>query len=81
MPTPSAFSAPCTTRKSVARGLRRETCWMAMPSPTVSIAPTIVTIMKAGRSAQNSTPGVRFKPGHERNGTPTQGASMMVYKS
>ena len=48
---------------------------MATPSPIVSMAPTKVTTTNAGRSAQNSGPGVRSSPGHEPNGTPTQGAS------
>ena len=37
--------------------------------------------MKAGNSAQNSTPGVRSKPGHEPSDTPTQGAWMTACKS
>ena len=44
---------------------------MATPSPIVSMAPTKVTTTNAGRSAQNSGPGVRSSPGHEPNGTPT----------
>ena len=76
LPSPSAFRHPCTTRKSVACGLRRETPWIATPSPTVSMAPTMVTATKAGSSAQNSTPGVTSSPGHEERGTPIQGASM-----
>ena len=74
-PTPSALRAPCTTRKSVARGLRRETRWMATPSPMVSMAPTRVTTTNAGSRAQNSTPGLTSNPGHELRGAPTQGAS------
>ncbi len=74
-PTPSALRAPCTTRKSVARGLRWETRWMATPSPMVSMARTRVTTTKAGSSAQNSTPGVTSNPGHDPRATPTHGAS------
>ena len=80
-PTPSALSAPWTTRKSVACGLRRETRWMAMPSPMVSTAPTMVTTTKAGRSVQNSLPGVRSIPGHELAGMPTQAASATCWAS
>ena len=47
---------------------------MATPSPMVSIAPTRVTTTNAGRSAQNSTPGVRSSPGQEPRGAPTQDA-------
>ena len=80
-PTPSAFRAPWTTRKSVARGVRCKTLWIAAPSPTVSIAPTSVTTTNAGSSAQNSTPGVTSIPGHDPIGTPTQGASSIVCTS
>ena len=48
---------------------------MATPSPMVSIAPTMVITTNAGRSAQNSTPGVRSNPGHALRGMPTQDAS------
>ena len=81
LPRPSELSAPCTTRKSVARRFLRDTCWMATPSPTVSIAPTRVTTMKAGKSAQNSMPGVNSMPGHEPNGTPTQADSRTAFRS
>ncbi len=74
-PMPSALRAPCTTRKSVARGVRLETRWMATPSPMVSMAPTKVTTTNAGSNAQNFSSGVRSSPGHEPKGTPTQGAS------
>ena len=77
LPNPSALRQPCTTRKSVACGLRRDTRWIATPSPTVSMAPTMVTATKAGSSAQNSTPGVKSSPGHDAPGSPIHGASMM----
>ena len=54
LPKPSAATAPCTRRKSMARGLRQDTRWMAMESPTVSMAPISVTKMNAGSSAQNA---------------------------
>ena len=78
---PSAFSAPCTTRKSVARGLRRDTRWIATASPSVSTAPTSVTTTNAGSSAQNSAPGVTSSPGQDAKGAPNQGASRMGWAS
>ena len=65
----------------MARGVRRETRWMATPSPMVSIAPTRVTTANAGRSAQNSALGVRSNPGQEARGTPTQEASSICCAS
>ena len=75
LPAPSALSAPCTTRKSVARGVRLETCWIAMPSPMVSTAPTMVTTANAGRSAQKSVSKDRSNPGQSDTGKPTQRAA------
>ena len=63
LPTPSANIAPCMDRKSMARGLRQDTRWTAMPSPSVSIAPTSVTSTNAGRRAQNAGPKPRSSPG------------------
>ena len=45
------------------------------------MAPTSVTTANAGRSAQNSTLGVKSKPGHDPSGTPTQGASSICWMS
>ena len=72
---PSAATAPCTARKSAARGLRHETLWMAMESPIVSMAPTRVTNTKAGSSAQKVGPNPRSNPGQPPTGTPTHAAS------
>ena len=76
LPVPSARPAPCTTRKSTARGLRHETRWMAMESPIVSIAPIWVTNTKAGRSAQNAGAKSKSNPGQPWEGAPIQGASI-----
>ena len=81
LPTPSAFKAPWTTRKSVAFCRRFDTRWMATPSPIVSIAPTIVTMTNAGSRAQNSTPGDTSNPGQDLNGTPIQCASTICCTS
>ena len=51
---------------------------MATPSPIVSMAPTSVTTMNAGSSAQNSVPGVTSRPGQSRNGRPTHAASAIA---
>ena len=75
LPIPSAATAPCTARKSTARGLRHETRWMAMESPIVSTAPIRVTKMKAGRSAQNRGVKSRSNPGQPSEGTPIQDAA------
>ena len=56
LPTPSAATPPCTSRKFVARGLRQETACTALESPMVSMAPISVTKMNAGSSAQNVGP-------------------------
>ena len=76
LPIPSAATAPCTARKSTARGLRHETRWMAMESPIVSIAPIWVTKTKAGRSAQNKGSKSRSSPGQPWEGAPIQGAAL-----
>ena len=63
LPRPSAEIAPWIDRKSMARGRRHDTRWMATPSPSVSIAPTRVTSTNAGSKAQNSGPKPRSRPG------------------
>ena len=65
----------------MARGVRRETCWIAMPSPMVSTAPTMVTTTNGGRRAQKSAPGVRSNPGQEDTGKPTQAAAVTAFVS
>ena len=75
LPMPSALSAPCTTLKSVACGLRRDTRCIATASPMVSIAPTIVTTTNAGSSAQKAASGWKSKPGQSPIGTPNHAAS------
>ena len=74
LPAPSADTAPCTARKSTARGRRQDTRWMAAPSPIVSMAPTSVTNTNAGRSAQKTGPKLRSKPGQPADGTPIHAA-------
>ena len=71
---PSAATAPCTARKSTARGLRQDTRWMATASPIVSIAPTSVTKTKAGSNDQKMGPNSRSRPGQEPSGRPTHAA-------
>ena len=78
LPTPSAATAPCTTRKSVARGVRRETRWMATLSPMVSMAPIRVTNTKPGSRDQKATPKWRSNPGQAPAGSPTQPASVTL---
>ena len=75
LPTPSAATAPWTARKSVARRLRQDTRWIAIPSPMVSMAPTSVTKTKAGSIVQNSGLSLRSNPGQPAAGTPNQSAS------
>ena len=75
LPRPSANRAPCTERKSMARGLRHETRWTAMVSPRVSMAPTSVTNTNAGRSAQKAGPKPRSNPTCAKGGRPTHAAS------
>ena len=54
---------------------------MATESPIVSMAPTRVTKMKAGRSAQNSGPKLRSKPGQALCGMPIQAACATELRS
>ena len=81
LPAPSAATAPCTARKSTARGLRQAICWIAMESPIVSVAPIRVTKTKAGRSPQNAGPNPRSKPGQPPDGMPTQEAASTLSMS
>ncbi len=76
-PSPSAATAPCTARKSTARGFRHDTRWMATLSPMVSMAPIRVTKMNAGRRDQNVTSKLRSRPGQSPAGSPIQPASAM----
>ena len=76
LPTPSAATAPCTARKSTARGLRQAIRWMAMESPMVSMAPIWVTNRNAGSSPQKAGPNPMSNPGQPPpDGVPTQGAA------
>ena len=82
MPTPLALSAPCTRRKSVARGLRAEACWMTAPSLLVLMAATTDTMANTGSSAQNRASGVRSIPGQAaRPGRSNQDASTTARRS
>ena len=79
---PLTFRVPCTVRKSVARGRRRETCWITAPSLLDLTATTRLTIKNIGSNPQNSGPGVRSNPGHAAaSGRSNQGASSIGPKS
>ena len=54
---------------------------MATLSPIVSMAPTMVTITKAGSRAQNFTSGVTSNPGQAPHGMPIQSASTTPLRS
>ena len=73
--SPSTVTAPCTARKSTARGRRHETLWMATALLTVRTEATTATSTKAGRSAQKAGPNSRSKPAHSPVGNPAHGAS------
>ena len=74
-PTPSAATAPCTARKSTARGRRHDTRWVATATPTDLVAPTSAMNRKAGRSAQNAGPKPSSSPEGRPVGNPIQAAS------
>ena len=59
----------------MARGARHETRWIATASPIVSIAPTSVTKVYAGRIAQKAGPKSKPIPGAPAAGTPTHAAA------
>ena len=75
LPSVSTVIAPCTARKSTARGLRQETRWIATAPLMERIVAITATRRKAGSSAQNDGPKSVSKPAHSPAGTPTQGAS------
>ncbi len=80
-PRASAFTAPCTVRKSMGSRVRFDRRWMAMPSPYVSMAPTMVTMQNGIRSHQKSAPKPRSSPGQPTSGSPTQAASTTAVRS
>ena len=75
LPAPSAATAPCTARKSIARGGRQDTRWMAREPLIVWIVQTTPMNRNAGSSPQKAGPKSRARPGHSIPGKPIQEAS------
>ena len=71
LPMPSTATAPCTARKSTARGRRHDVRWAAMELLMVRMEPISATSRNAGRSAQNAGPKSKASPGHWPLGRPT----------
>ena len=71
--TPAPERAPCTSRKSIARGSRHETRCRAMEAPFTWMDMTTPRNRNAGRCVQKATPKSNPSPG-QSVGTPTQDA-------
>ena len=74
IPIPLTLTMPWTCRKSIARGRRREPCWITTPSLIVLSPSTRVRMANEGRSAQNSVLGARSKRKSGTSGMPNQPA-------
>ena len=74
-PVPSAATARCTARKSIARDRRHATRWAATATATDLVEPTRATKRNAGSSVQNGGPKPRSSPGGRTDGMPIQAAS------
>ena len=82
MAIPLAFRVPCTLRKSMVRGVRRETCWITAPSLLARTATTALTTRKTSSSAQKSSSRIEPKPGQaEPSGRSNQGVSTARWTS
>ena len=71
----SVATAPCTSRKSTARGPRQETRWAAAALLIVRMAPMVAASRNPGRSDQKAGPKPRSRPGHSTRGRPAHEAS------
>ena len=89
----AAATAPCTARKSTARGLHHAIRWMAMESPMVSVAPTsmsggsafapddhpVIRRLRAGNSRSAVQPDTATQPAWTiAPGTSSRGTTMPV---
>ncbi len=78
---PVATAAPCTRRKSIARGVRHETRCVERAMELSFRTVTVERNRNAGRSAQKGRPKLSPRPGQPSTGSPAMGASLTGSKS